>query len=160
LAIQRFPIEAGHIMLFARAIGDANPAYYGALTGGDPVPAPPTFVQASAQYDPDYPLRPRIGEAWFGSGRQATGRSAGPASGGEGGGTGLHAEQHYTYHRPLRSGDVLSAATRPGETWEKQGRRGGKLVFNELITEYRDEAGELVVTARTVGVRTEKVVEQ
>jgi len=55
---------------------------------------------------------------------------------------------------------VLSAATRPGETWEKQGRRGGKLVFNELITEYRDEAGELVVTARTVGVRTEKVVEQ
>jgi hypothetical protein len=33
-------------------------------------------------------------------------------------------------------------------------------VFNELITEYRDEAGELVVTARTVGVRTEKVVEQ
>ena len=160
MAIQRFPIEAGHIMLFARARGDANPAYYGALTGGDPVPAPPTFVQASAQYDPDYPLRPRIGEAWFGSGRQATGRSAGPASGGGGGGTGLHAEQHYTYHRPLRSGDVLSAATRPGETWEKQGRRGGKLVFNELITEYRDEAGELVVTARTVGVRTEKVVEQ
>ena len=147
-------------MLFARAIGDANPAYYGALTGGDPVPAPPTFVQASAQYDPDYPLRPRIGEAWFGSGRQATGRSAGPASGGEGGGTGLHAEQHYTYHRPLRSGDVLHASTRPGESWEKQGRRGGKLVFNELITEYRDEAGELVVTARTVGVRTEKVVEQ
>jgi hypothetical protein len=27
-----------------------------------------------------------------------------------------------------------------------------------MITEYRDESGELVVTARSVGVRTEKVV--
>jgi hypothetical protein len=29
-----------------------------------------------------------------------------------------------------------------------------------MITEYRDEAGALVITARSVGVRTEKVVEQ
>ncbi len=160
LAVQRFPVEAGHIMLFARSIGDGNPAFYGSLSGNDVVLAPPTFVQASAQFDPDYPLRPRIGEAWFGSGREATGRAAAPASGGGGGGTGLHAEQHYTYHRPLRSGDVLIATTRPGETWEKDGRRGGRLVFAEIITEYRDAAGEVVVTARTVGVRTEKVVEQ
>jgi hypothetical protein len=76
------------------------------------------------------------------------------------GGGGLHAEQHYTYHRPLRSGDVLTATVRDGETWEKQGRRGGKLIFGESITEYRDANGELVVTARGVGVRTEKVVEQ
>ena len=156
MAIERFPIEAGHIMLFARAIGDANPAYYGALSGADAVPAPPTFVQASAQFDPDYPLRPRIGEPWFGSGREASGRTQ-TASGGGGGGVGLHAEQHFTYHRPLRAGDVLHASSRPGERWEKQGRRGGTLVFNEIITEYRDASGELVVTARTVGVRTEKV---
>ena len=160
MAVQRFPVEAGHIMLFARSIGDPNPAFYGSLSGDGAVLAPPTFVQASAQFDPDYPLRPPIGEAWFGSGRDATGRTAALAPGGEGGGTGLHAEQHYTYHRPLRSGDVLSATTRPGETWEKQGRRGGRLVFAEIVTEYRDAAGELVVTARTVGVRTEKVVEQ
>ena len=25
--VERFPIEAGHIMMFARAIGDANPIY-------------------------------------------------------------------------------------------------------------------------------------
>ena len=160
MALQRFPIEAGHIMLFARAIGDANPAYYGAITGDEPVPAPLTFVQASAQFDPDYPLRPRIGEAWFGSGREATGRGAAPMPGGGGGGTGLHAEQHYTYHRPLRAGDVLTSSTVQGPGWEKQGRRGGRLVFSEMITEYRDTAGELVVTARTVGVRTEKIIEQ
>jgi hypothetical protein len=153
MTVERFPVEAGHIMLFARAIGDPNPEYYGAMTGAASVPAPPTFVQASAQFDPDYFLRPKIGEPWFGSGRDATGVTR---TGGGGGG-GLHAEQHYEYHRPLRAGDVLTATVRDGETWEKQGRRGGKLVFVESITEYRDQAGELVVTARGVGVRTEKV---
>ncbi len=159
MTVDRFPVEAGHIMLFARAIGDTNPAYYGAMTGAATVPAPPTFVQSSAQFDPDYFLRPKPGEPWFGSGRSPTGvvRAEG---GGGGGGGGLHAEQHYDYHRPLRAGDVLTASVRAGETWEKQGRRGGKLVFVESITEYRDESGELVVTARGVGVRTEKVVEE
>jgi hypothetical protein len=55
---------------------------------------------------------------------------------------------------------VLSATTRDGEKWEKQGRRGGKLMFSETITDYTDENGELIVTARSVGVRTERVVEQ
>ena len=34
--------------------------------------------------------------------------------------------------------------------------RAGKLVFSESVTEYRDQNGELVVTARGVGVRTER----
>jgi hypothetical protein len=41
-----------------------------------------------------------------------------------------------------------------GATWEKQGR-SGKLVFSEVITRYLDTAGEPVVTARSVSVRTE-----
>ena len=53
----------------------------------------------------------------------------------------------------------LTVSTRSGETWEKQGRRGGKLIFSEQITEYRDADGELVVRARGVSVRPEKVVE-
>ena len=52
---------------------------------------------------------------------------------------------------------MLSGTTRQGEQWEKQGR-SGKLVFSESITEYRDQRGELVVTARSVGVRTERPV--
>ena len=67
---------------------------------------------------------------------------------------GLHAEQHYEYHRPLVAGDVLTATVTPGERWEKQGR-SGRLLFSETITEYRDQHGELVVTARSVGVATE-----
>jgi hypothetical protein len=158
MAAERFPIEAGHILMFARAIGDDNPVYADAsdpatvAAGG--IIAPPTFVQASAQYDDDWPLRPRIGEPWFGSGRTASGveRTGG------GGGSGLHAEQHFTYYRTVRAGDVLSATTREGDTWQKQSERAGTLTFRESITEYRDQAGELVVTARSVGVKTEKVV--
>jgi hypothetical protein len=166
----RFPVEAGHIMMFARAIGDAQPRYYEGSAGSEGVVAPPTFVQASAQFDPDYPLRPKIGQPWFGSGREPAGpppsfgghRGGGGDSGGSGGGggTGLHAEQHFEYARPVRPGDILTWTTAPGKTWEKLGRRGGRLVFSELVTEYRDQQGELVVTARSVGVRTEKPVEE
>ena len=74
-------------------------------------------------------------------------------------GSGLHAEQHFEYHRHIGPGDVLSATTRPGDHWEKEGR-SGKLVFSENITEYRDQNGELVITARGVGVRTERPVTQ
>jgi hypothetical protein len=55
---------------------------------------------------------------------------------------------------------VLTATQLPGKTWEKEGRRSGKLVFSENVTEYRDQHGELVITARGVGVRTERPVDQ
>ena len=160
MAATKFPIEAGHIMLFARSVGDDNKIYYdedyAKTTELGSIIAPPTFVQASAQFDPDYPLRPRAGKPWFGSGKEPTGVQRGSG----GGGGGLHAEQHYEYHRPLKAGDVLTATVKPGKTWEKQGRRSGKLVFTETITEYRDQNGELVITARGVGVQTERPVDQ
>jgi acyl dehydratase len=177
VAIKEFPVEASHILMFARSIADPNPIYadaaYAASTDVGCVIAPPTFVQASAQFDPDYFLRPKIGERWFGSGSTPSGlnrpqsdaapaaESADapkPASGASAGI--LHAEQHYTYHQPLRAGDVLTAEVKPGATWTKEGRRGGTLEFSESITEYRNAAGELVVTARGVGVRTSQVVKQ
>lgn len=158
----KFPIEAGHIMMFARAIGDKNQIYYDAEYAKSTEPGavipPPTFVQASAQFDPDYFLRPKIGEEWFGSAKGPTGLSK-PPEGAGGGGGGLHAEQHYEYHQPLKAGDVLTATSKPGETWEKQGRRGGKLTFAEGITEYRNQDGELIVTARSIGVQTERAAD-
>ncbi len=158
MAVEKFPIEASHILMFARAIADDNPIY----SAGDVI-APPTFTQASAQFDPDYFLRPKAGQPWFGSAKEPTGitrRSGGGGGGGGGAAAGLHAEQHFEYHRHPRPGDVLSAETKPGRTWEKQGRRAGKLIFSESVTEYRDQNGELVVTARGVGVRTERPVDQ
>ena len=165
MAADKFPVEASHIMMFARSVGDDNQIYYDEdyAKGTEPagIIAPPTFAQASAQFDPNYFLRPKVGgEGWFGSGKEPTGvkKEAGGGGGGGGGG-GLHAEQHFEYHRHLKPGDVLTAETKPGKTWEKESKRAGKLMFSESVTEYRDQNGELVITATGVGVRTERPVD-
>ena len=105
-----------------------------------PLPSPPRSSTRTTRCG-----RGRAG-AWHGSGGDA-----GLVTEGAGG---LHAEQHFVYHRPVRVGDVMVGATRPGEEWEKHGR-SGRLRFREQITEFRDEAGELVVTARSVSVQRE-----
>jgi hypothetical protein len=152
MAIERFPIEAGHVLAWAHAIGDENPVYASEEAAHDVglsnIPAPPTFVQASAHFDPTYGLRPNPGVEWFGSGK-------GPGTHDVRGAGVLHAEQHYEYHRPLVVGDVLTATVTPGRTWEKIGRRGGKLTFLEQVTVYSDASGEPVVTTRQIAVRTE-----
>ncbi len=173
MAEYRFPVDASQIMLFARAIGDKNPIYhdadYAKTTEPGGIIAPPTFVQAAAQYDPNFPLRPRIGEPWFGSGREPTGvkpreRSVGGDSKKDGAigqsARVLHAEQKFQYHRPIRPGDVLTVTTRPGQRWEKEGKRGGTLKFSEAVSEFRNQDGELVVTAIMVGVETGQAVTQ
>ncbi len=153
------PVEASHIMMFARAVGDANPVYhdadYAAKSEAGSIIAPPTFSRSVAQFDPDYHLRPKPGEKWHGSGRTPTGIE------GEATGSGfLHAEQHFEYHRHLRPGDQLTVTTKDGESWERESSRAGKLLFSEVIQEYRDQNGELVVTSRAVRVKTERPVEQ
>lgn len=176
MTIKRFPIEASHIMMFARSVGDDNPVYHdaeaAAATQVGGLIAPPTFGAAGAQFDPDYPLRPKAGVPWFGSGKHPSGlkrdeptkaaesNGKAPASGRGSGGGGLHAEQHYEYHRPLRPGDVLTAKYLEGKTWEKQSKRAGLLKFSERITEFYDQKGELVLTARSVGMRTERVIDK
>src|SRR5690348_13950134 len=120
-----FPVEAGQIMLFARALGDPNPIYsdpeyaQGTPCGG--IIAPPTFLTSSMNWEPNFSLRPKPFEPWLGSGRNPTGL----ADGGKGrpGVGSMHGEQHYHFHRHIRPGDVLSRTHVPGKSWEKQGRR-------------------------------------
>ena len=145
-----FPVEATHIMMFNRSIGD----FSNDGMDGDFV-APPTFPQAVAQFDPDYSLRIKPGVDWFGSGKDPSGVKGTPTSSG-----GLHAEQHFEFKRPIRPGDLLTVVAKPGRTWEKESKRAGKLMFSERITEYRDQNDELVCTARSVGVKTERPVDQ
>ena len=155
----KMPVEASHIMMFARAVADDNPIYrdpeYANTTEVGHIIAPPTFPRAVSQFDPDYAMRPRIGKKWFGSGKNPTGlEGPAPSSGG------LHAEQHFEYHQPLKPGDQLTVTQREGETWERESKRAGKLTFLERIQEYRNQDGELVITSRAVSVRTERPVEQ
>jgi len=123
---------------FLRSLGDP------AADQDAPPVMPPTFTIANVEFDPEWWLRPRAGTAWFGSGR---------TPGEPGTGKGLHAEQHFVYHRHPVVGETLHGSAQPGETWEKQGRRG-TLRFIEDITEWRDDAGDLVVTERRVRVIT------
>lgn len=154
-----FPVERTPILMFAAALGETNRIYhdeaYARATPLGGVIAPPTFGVAAAHWDPTYPLRGvrRIPEA-----------PPRPAQSGERIGGGnltrvLHGEQRFEYHQPLRPGMRLRVSERPGRSWEKEGKKGGKMRFSERITEYRDERGQLVLTATSVGIVTEKAVE-
>jgi acyl dehydratase len=152
-----FPVEAGAIVMFARALGDLGPRWYDEDSpeaqrhGG--VAAPPTFVASVAHWDPDWPYRPRPDVEWWGSGR-----GPGKPPPNVGAGTSLHAEQHYEYHQPLRPGDVLTVSRESGKTWEKQSARAGTLRFEEEITRFTNQRDELVLTATRVRVITERPV--
>jgi hypothetical protein len=133
--IDWFPIEAGHIHVFAGAIGDdVSPD---GLT-------PPTFGIAGPHFDPNYPLRPRPGRPWIASSTLAEDSLTGST---------LHAEQQFHHHRQVRAGDVLHAVSFARNAWQKQGRRG-LLYFAETITELRDASDELVIMARATTVGT------
>ena len=105
-----FPVERGSVMAFARSIGDPNPIYfdeeYAASSAMALLIAPPTFVQSSAHFDDNYPLRPKIGATRGETTELSTEL-----------GLGLHAEQRYDYQRAIRAGEVLRVR-------ERDGRRG------------------------------------
>src|SRR5207244_13429810 len=74
---------------------------------------------------------------------------------------GMHAEQEYVYYGPPpRAGTRLFCQSRIAEIYEKEGRRGGKLTFAVMVTEFRDASGKLVAEARLTGVETAKRPEE
>jgi acyl-CoA synthetase (AMP-forming)/AMP-acid ligase II len=135
---QPFTVEAGHVRAFARALGDGEPGI------------PPTFPIAFAHADEDWPLVMRPGRPWHGSG-------AGPGE--SRGGGGLHAEQAFTYHRPLREGETLTAHKVPGRSWTKSGR-SGVLTFTERHIDFVDAQQQPVVRSTTVTVTTAPASEE
>ena len=148
MAVESFPVEAGHVLMFARSIGDPNPVY------SDPEqPRPPKSAGSSPRRRSCRPApssTPTTGSgpasAGPGSGRAGTRRACSaprpaeggerrrrPAEGGErrrrrrsggGGGSGLHAEQHYTYHRPVRVGRRAHRHHHPGQALGEAGPPG------------------------------------
>lgn len=137
-----FDIEAGHVLAFARAVGDEQLAQDFPVPG---TPVPVTFPAAAVQFDPTHMrgLRP--------SGALAAG-SKNP------GGSVLHAEQEFEYFAPLHVGDSLTVSEYDGASWRKQSRRAGTLTFHEIVRDYHDAAGVLVLRSRMVLVDTEVVV--
>jgi hypothetical protein len=157
-----FPVDRTAILSFAAGVGETNPIYWNASHArstplGDVI-APPTFGVASAHWNPHYGLRgtrkiPPREEARQGETKERSGGAGGLARV-------LHGEQRFAYYKPMQPGMKLRVSTRAGKAWEKEGKKGGKLKFSETITEYRDESGDLVLVATSVGVLTEKAVER
>jgi acyl dehydratase len=145
-----FPVDAGLVLQFARAIGDPSPVFddprYAAIAASGELTPPPTFLIAADHFDPECPRRPAMGEAWPGSGR-ITDRWVRP----EGRGRGLHAEEVIEYTRHPRIGEVLTVDVHPGTEWQKTGRQG-TLQFRDVVSDYRDAAGAPVATARWIAV--------
>jgi N-terminal half of MaoC dehydratase len=137
-------VERGKIREFARATKSSNPEY---LHDENPV-SPTTFLVTSSFWQ-DAPVRRSGGGGAGGSGSGSAG----------GGGAGyermLHGAQEFVFFgAPPRAGTKLTVHSRPGPEYEKTGRRGGVMKFRELITEYRDEKGELVAEAHGTIIET------
>ena len=72
----------------------------------------------------------------------------------------VHGGQEYTFHGPPPvAGTELSVQTRVEEIYEKEGKRGGTMVFAEAVTEYRDETGRVVAESRSTLIETGKAPE-
>src|SRR4051812_5213330 len=139
------PAGAGAILQFCGAMGEDDPvplsAAAAAAAGHRERLAPPTFAMVADHFDADFPRRPTPGEPWPGDGSRLEGA--------------FHVEQRLVWHRHPCAGEVLTARRLPPRTWEKQGRRGGRLEFVEVATELADDDGPVVESA-WVDVRTER----
>ena len=144
VTVEDFAIEAGKVEEFARAVKDDDPVHRDRAVaqerGFEDIPAPLTFERVSMF--PRYRTVEKYGID-LGFREEYT----------------IHGEQEYEYERPLVVGDVLTGTTTLAEVYERDGGRGGTMTFAVLETEYTDEDGELVLTARSTAIETAGAIE-
>jgi len=139
VTVEDFEVEAGKIEEFARSVRDDDPVYrdeaVASERGFENIPAPLTFERVSLF--PRYRTVEQYGID-LGFREEHT----------------IHGEQEYEYERPLVAGDVLTGTTTLADVYERDGKRGGTMTFAVLETEYTDEDGEVVLTARSTAIET------
>lgn len=140
-----FPVELGKIREFAKSLRSDNPVWRlpaaAAEAGLSGVPMPPTFPIAVQHWDP-VPA-PARGDLKLDLKRI------------------LHGEQEFIFHGPPPvAGTVLTGRQRLAEIREKEGKRGGTMTFVVTETDFADETGRVVVTAKSTLIQTGKVVER
>jgi acyl dehydratase len=132
-----FRVERGKIREYALALGLTDPVHSDVeaarAAGFDDLVAPPTFTrQFWHENDTNDPM-PHLG---YDPKRR------------------LHGEQEFEYHKPVVAGMVLRGRNVIASTWEKAGRRGGKMTFVVIETRFIDETGALVQVARRTLIET------
>src|SRR5438094_8831982 len=127
-------VEYGKIREFARAIKDDNSVF----TRDDSL-VPPTFLMTVAHWT----------EGATSGGLRAVKLDMRRL---------LHGELEFEYLKPIRAGDVLRVRSRTQDVFEKQGSRGGKMLFVLMESEYRNQRDEVVAYSRNTLIMTEGTV--
>ena len=126
-------VEAGKIRLFCKAIGEENPIYVdeaaAKAAGYRAIPAPPTYLTAVTNDDPDKGGLLRLLNVDIG--------------------LILHGEQHFEYFSPVVVGDVVTCQEKVVDIYDK---KGGALWFVVQEMEMKDRAGKLLAKGRGVTV--------
>lgn len=69
----------------------------------------------------------------------------------------LHASQEYElFAGPLRPGLELTGRMRIDKVYEKSGKRSGRMIFVEVVTDFADGSGAVLARARQTTVTTER----
>lgn len=133
-----FPVEKGKVREFAEAICDDNPVYFDEAAarkaGFEGIVAPPTFTMVSCFISHD-------------KAREELKRRPGAS---------LHGEEEFEYFQPVKAGDVLTGRMKTVKMFEKQGSRGGKMLFAVIETTFTNQKGEKVLVARETMLETEE----
>jgi len=125
------PIERGKVMEFARATQSTNSSY-----AGDTPVIPATFLTTARLV-----WEPRDQNPMVGLGPRPAPRP--PRRGG------------VPVLRPAApSRPDAHVSSRLGEKWEKEGKRGGVMRFARLVTEFRNDAGDVVAEQRSTIIET------
>ena len=137
-------IERTPVMNFAKAVKDENAVYQrpdkAQEAGFRGIPIPPTFGFAFTHNGQFPELQPEdAGNA--NPIMQVIGALM------KSGGLILHGEQEFIYHAPVCVGDTLHGSGTIKDIYEKTSSSGSHMTFISAENEYRNDAGELVLTS-------------
>ncbi|HEX4818635.1 MAG TPA: MaoC family dehydratase N-terminal domain-containing protein [Acidimicrobiales bacterium] len=139
-------VERGPITQFAASVTDTNPIYRNKdaakAAGFDDIPVPPTYFFSGATF---WGAFPEAQPADATPDRNPTMEIIGKLM--SKGGIVLHGEEEFTYHKPVVVGDTIKSEGKVVDLYEKP---AGDKTMTFLVTEneYRNQDGELVLTAR------------
>lgn len=135
-----FPIERGKLRELARALHDEDPAWHepeaARAAGFGGVPTPPTATVLAAHWT----------EGGLVGYALALGMDVRRL---------LHGEAAWTYERPVRLGDELTASTVVVDARRRDGKRGGTMTLLAIETTFVDQDGRLVARLRDTMIETE-----
>jgi len=139
-------LERGPVTQFAASVLDKNPIYRRADAARDAgftdIPVPPTYFFSAATMWGAFPEdQPADANPDTNPTMEIIGSLMAK------GGMVLHGEQEFIYHQPIVVGDVVHSEGKVADLYSKES--GGRtMTFLVTENEYRNAAGELVLTAR------------